>query len=108
MVLDQDKETDRHWTIVTLLSWGLISGWLFARAWRLWGSMEVSLTIVSALIAGFILALIVVGLPYRVLQNVTRPERRKTRIRETVLCVLTSLALVNLVYSFIMSYPSDW
>jgi phosphatidylserine synthase len=108
MVIDQDKRTDRHWVIVTLLGWGLISALLFVRQWRLWGLFEVSLMIAVALIAGFLLTFIVVSLPFRVWQNVTQPERRRTRIRETVLCILTFLALVNLVYSLIVSYPPDW
>ena len=110
MVIDQDKRTNRHWVIVTLLAWALISALLFVQAWRLWGEgpTDVSLMIASAFIAGFVLTYTVVSLPFRVLQNVTQPERRRTRIRETVLCILTFLALVNLVYSLIVSYPSDW
>ena len=108
MVIDQDKRTNRRWVIVTLLAWGLISALLFVRQWRLWGLAEVYLMIACALICGFVLTFIVVSLPFRVLQNVTQPERRRTRIRETVLCILTFLALVNLVYSLIASYPPDW
>ena len=108
MGLDQDKRTNRRSVIVTLLAWGLISALLFVRAWRLWGLTEVSLMIACALIGGFVLTFIVVSLPFRVFQKVSQPERRKTRIRETVLCILTFLALVNLVYSLIVSYPSDW
>ena len=108
MVIDQDKRTNRHSVIVTLLAWGLISALLFVREWRLWGHTEVSLMIACALIAGFILTFIAVSLPFRVLQNVTQPERRRTRIRETVWCILAFLALANLVYSLIASYPSDW
>lgn len=109
MVIDQDKRINRHWVIVTLLAWGLISALLFVRSWRLRPvRTEVSLMIVGALITGFLLAFIVVSLPFRVLQNVTQPERRRTRIRETMWCILTFLALVNMVYLAIVSYPSDW
>jgi hypothetical protein len=105
MVIGQDKRTNRHSVIVTLLAWGLISALLFG---RLWGLTEVSFMIACALIAGFVVTFIVVLLPFRVLQNVTQPERRRARIQESVLCILTFLALVNLVYSLIVSYPSDW
>jgi hypothetical protein len=110
MVTDQDKRTDLHWVIVTLLAWGLISALLFVRAWRLWGEgpTEVSLMIAAALPAGLLLTFIVVSLPFRVLQNVIQPERRRTRIWETVVCILTLLVLVNMVYLVIVTYPADW
>lgn len=108
MVIDKDKRTERRLVIVTLIGWGLISALLFVRIWWLWGLNEIEFKTVCALVGGFILTFIAVSLPFRVLQNVIQPERRRTRIRETVICILTILALVNLVYSAIVSYPRDW
>jgi hypothetical protein len=105
---DQDDRTNRIWVLVSLLAWYLISALLFVRMWWLWGLNEVSFQFFCALISGALLTFIVVSLPFRVLQNVTQPERRRTRIRETVLCILAFVALVNLVYSVIVSYPPDW
>jgi hypothetical protein len=108
MVLDQDERTNRLSVIVSFIAWALISALLFARMWRLWGLNEISGKIGAALYCGGILTFIVVSLPFRVLQNVIQPERRRTRIGETVMCVVTFLTLVYLVYAMIVSYPPDW
>ncbi len=110
MLKNQDKRTDLYGVIVTLLAWALISALLFARAWRLWGKgpTEVSLMAFCALNAGFILTVIFVSLPFRILQNVIRPERRRTRIWETIVCILTVLVLACLGYILIVTYPANW
>lgn len=108
MNIDRESQTNQRWLIVTLLAWGLISALLFARNWQLWGLKEVYFNITMSLFSASIPTLIFVSLPFRVLQNLTQPERRRSRLRETVMCIVTFLALVNLVYLVIVSYPPDW
>ncbi|WZO98598.1 hypothetical protein EP7_000178 [Isosphaeraceae bacterium EP7] len=110
MEISEDKRMNRRWLIVSLLAWGLISALQFVRAWRLWGAShpDLIMMIAAALIVGGILTLIAVSLPFRIIQNLLDPERSRTRIRETVLCIFTFLALANMVYSVIASYPADW
>ena len=98
--------------IVISLAWNLISALIFfVRLWRLWGIIgrfDVISHPLCALSIEYLLAVVFVSLTFRVLQNVTRPERRKARVRETLVCTVTFLALVNLVNSVIRSYPPDW
>jgi hypothetical protein len=64
--------------------------------------------IVLALVVGAILTFIAVSLPFRIVQNLTQPERRTVRIWETVWCILTFLSLVYVVIMTIISRPPDW
>lgn len=104
MAKDQDQRTDRQWKIVTLLAWGLMSALLSVRIGWLWGQFDV----IVALIPGLFMAFVVVSLPFRVWQNVARPERRRARFWETVWCILAFLALAYLVDTAITTYPRDW
>jgi hypothetical protein len=107
MATNQEERTNRRWLIVSLIAWGLISALLFVRMCVV-GLAEVSVMILFAPVSGGILTFIAVSLPFRVFQNLTQPERRKARLRETVLCILAFLSLVYMVISAIISYPPDW
>ena len=104
----QETQTNRRWLIVSLLAWGLISALLCVRSYMVWGKIEVWSEVLIASVVGGPLTLIAVSLPFRIIQNLIQPERRRARIRETVVCILAILAVVNLVYSFVVSYPPDW
>jgi hypothetical protein len=104
----QETQTNRRWLIVSLLAWGLISALLCVRSYMVWGKIEVWVAVLIAFVLGGPLTFIAVSLPFRIIQNLIRPERRRARIRETVVCILAFLALVNLVYSVIVTYPPDW
>lgn len=112
MGIDQDERTNRRWLIVSLRAWGLISALLWTRMCVVVGVIpevaEVAFSICVALFAGAILTFIVVALPFRVFQNLSQPERRTVRPRETVWCILAFLALGNMVIAMILSYPPDW
>ena len=108
MGIDQEERTNRRWLIVSLCAWGPISALLFVRICVVGLVSVVFSEIVLALFVGAILTLIAVSLPFRVLQNLTQPERRTVRLWETVWCILAFLALVNMVILMIISYPPDW
>lgn len=103
----REELTDRRCLVVSLRAWGLISAILFARGCAV-SRTEFTLTIFLALVSGGILTVIAVSLPFRVFQNVTQPERRKARLRETVLCILAFLSLAYMLISAIINYPSGW
>jgi hypothetical protein len=108
MNIDRESQTDQRCWTVSLVAWGLISGLLFARSYRLWGPKEVEMMVTASGVFGAIVTLIFVSIPFRVFQNLSQPERRRTRIWESVRYIILFLALVYTLYALIASYPPDW
>jgi hypothetical protein len=61
--------------------------------------------LVGSLVWGGYLTLVLFSLPYRIFLNVTRPERRKARWGETIMCIVGLLALILMLVTWIMNPP---
>lgn len=98
---------DCLWQRVSLVVW-LIATCLFLLPWycREGGGLGVFLGMLTACLTwGGIVMLYFVGIPLRVAMNLIFKERRRQRLRETMICVLTFLVMSVLAYMTIWLYP---
>lgn len=84
---------DRLWLWVCLVVWISATGYIVSRgSEQTVGAVVVTSQVVLGLLAGGIWMLFFVGMSLRIALNLLVTERRRQRVRETVICVVVLLA----------------